>query len=225
MKDFSKELTVFLITCGDNPNLNDCYSALLDQTCLFKIDTIKNYTPMSVAFQQMLERINTPYYIEVDEDMILEKNTIEKMYTDMINEKNPAIAMKCYFLHDVHLDKDIMGVKIYKSEIFKKYPYNMNHPSIEVEQLERLQKDGYIYEGRPNIVGLHSPKWTADLIYARYYNLSQKYRLYSYNWMGEPLKTRLIHLDKNHPSELNHNALLGYLNGLKDELITKEKSL
>ena len=223
MFDISDKLTVFVIKCGDNPNYNDCIYALKNQTCKYTYWGIENYKPMSQALQMMLNMARTPYFIQVDEDMILKADTIEKMYTDF-QGRDSDIAMNVYLLHDPHLNKDIEGIKIYDTAIFKKYPFNLSHPSCEVEQLARMEKDGYHICRFKEVVGLHSPKWTPDLIYKRYFNLAMKWRLYGYNWMGEELHKKLIINDNAHPSKLNHYALLGYINGLNDELITKEKS-
>ena len=65
--------------------------------------------------------------------------------------------MLCFLLRDVHLDKPIYGVKIYKHEIFKAYPYNLVHNSCEVEQLERMQRDGYRHDFVAEVVGDHAP--------------------------------------------------------------------
>ena len=87
--------------------------------------------------------------------------------------------MVCYQLLDVRLNFKIYGVKIYKYEAFKNYPYNLNHPSCEVEQLNRMKKDGYIFNDDfkgiglvPQVIGKHSPKWTERTIFERYYNLN-----------------------------------------------------
>jgi hypothetical protein len=172
----------------------------------------------------MMDRCDTPYYIQVDEDMILGPDTIKIMYNEIIKEKVAQfkIAMHCYLLHDVHLNKDIEGIKIYRTDIFKQYPYK-NGPSCEVEQLERMAKDGYNIIRKQEVVGFHAPKWTNEGIFERYYNLSMKYRLFSYHWMGQ-LQEKLQQMYKDNPSDLNFYALAGCKAGLEDSLINEEKN-
>jgi glycosyltransferase involved in cell wall biosynthesis len=79
-KDLSDVLTVFVIRCGYNPNYDDCISALMSQTVNFELIEIKDKTPMSKAFQTMIDKCQTKYYIQVDEDMILNEDAIEKIY-------------------------------------------------------------------------------------------------------------------------------------------------
>jgi len=215
-----KDITVFLITCGNNPNYHYCLEALKKQTIEFKLDIIKDISPMSKAFQEMLNRCTTKYYIEVDEDMILNSNAIEILYNAIINidEKRPMV---CYQLLDVHISFPIYGVKIYRYEDFKKYPYNLNHPSCEKDQLDRMTKDGYIFDERdakeghglvPIVVGKHSPYWTPELIFNRYYNLWQKYKIYGYTWISR-LPNKLLKIYLKDPNEINLYAFLGLIAG------------
>jgi MoaA/NifB/PqqE/SkfB family radical SAM enzyme len=223
MNDFSNEVTCFIITAGEDPNFPVCEMTLDQQDCKFKKEIIKNYFPMSVAFQEMLNRCDTPYYIQVDGDMVLHKNTVALMLERIKKEADPNIAMHCYMLRDVHLDMPIYGIKIYKTEVFKKYPYNLEHPSCEVEQLDRMKADGYEHKLFEDIVGEHSPHWTDKAIFERYYNLMQKFRIYRYIWMGE-LPKKLYEIFKNKPDMKNFYAIAGAMAGIySDNMMDEEK--
>ena len=224
MRDLTNKITVFVIVAGKDPNEGACFLALNKQSCKFKIDVIRDYMPMSKAFQEMHKRCTTPYYIQCDIDMILNSNAVERMYNNIegCNSKETE-AMHCYLLRDVHLNKEIYGVKIYKNDIFKKYPYNLNHPSCEVEQLERLEKDGYTYELKKEVMGEHSPHWTNETIFERYYNLMEKFKIYKYMWL-ESLPKQLYDKVKADPSDLNINALAGALASIySNKTMDKEK--
>jgi MoaA/NifB/PqqE/SkfB family radical SAM enzyme len=222
MKDLSNLITVFLITTDNDPNYQVCLDALKKQSCKFKLDIIKDYSPMSKAFQEMLNRVDTPFFIECDGDMILHWDAVETMYEAMTETE---YVMKCFLLTDVHLNFNIYGVKVYKSEIFKKYPYDQNHPSCEMRQIEQLQKDGYKYECVSTVKGEHSPLWTNDTIFERYYNLMQKFRLYHYVWL-EQLPKNLYNVFKKEPSEQNFYAIAGMLAGVyEDNTINAEKNV
>ena len=221
MNNLRGQLMVFVIHSGNNPNYPDCVKALEHQNAIFDVQEIVDIAPMSKAFQLMLDLCKTKYFIQVDSDMIIHDQAIINMYADIV--KTPAnVAMLCYQLLDSHLQKVIYGIKIYKTDIFKKYPYK-NCPSCEVEQLDRMKKDGYEYLFREPCQGFHSPKWTDKDIFERYYNLAQKYRLYGYCWMGTPLKERLEQIFYSDPSHLNRFALSGYNEGLVAPLIEEEK--
>jgi len=223
MIDLSHELTVFLITTSGEPNFNDALSALESQTVKFKLEIIKDYSPLSKAFQEMLNRCTTPYYIECDSDMVLYSDTVEKMYNAIkqADEKRPFV---CYRLKDVHLDFPLFGIKIYRTADFKKYPYNLEHPSCEVEQLDRMKLDGYIFDSlKDDIVGLHSPHWTESGIFERYYNLMEKFKLYHYVWL-EKLPAKLFDIFQKNPTELNFYAIAGALKSIySTDVMNEEK--
>ncbi len=216
------DLTVFIISFGENPNFNDCVESINNQNVKFNIKHIKNVAPMSAAFQRMIDECDTKYYIQVDEDMILDKNAIEILYNTISSaEKN--ISTVAYMLKDVHLDFDIYGVKIYNHKILKNYPYNLDIISCEVEQLKRLNDDGYDILMIKDVIGLHSPKWTNDLIYERYFDLMEKWKKFKYHWMQE-LPSKLLQIFQNEPSEQNLYALLGAMFSLsKEEEIRKRE--
>ena len=222
MRDLSNEVTVFVVSCGNNPNFNDCVDALENQTAKIKIDIIKDYYPMSVAFQEMLNRCKTKYYIECDEDMILDNDAVEIMYED-IKKSEAHISMIAYRLLDVHLDFNLYGVKIYKNEILQRYPYNLECLSCEVEQMDRMKKDRFHCFTDERIVGKHSPKWNSADIFERYYNLMEKFKMFRYIWM-EDLPIRLFNVLKKDISENNLYALLGaYTSLIKKDIDEEEK--
>jgi hypothetical protein len=208
--DLSQQITAFVISAGENPNYQACIEALSNQTVKVTVDIIKDYSPMSAAFQQMLIRCKTPYYIEVDEDMILNTDAIETMYKYVVTEekRDPKVAMCAFRLLDIHINFAIFGIKIYRSDIFKSYPYNLKSMSCEVEQLDRIKADGYCYLSPLTIVGKHSPLWTNELIFERYLNLMEKYKEFKYEWMEE-LPRKLFEIFQKDPTELNLYALLG----------------
>lgn len=226
MYDISNELTVFLITTEGEPNFNECYHALKNQKDInFNLEIIKDYYPMSKAFQEMHNRCKTKYYVEVDSDMVLYDYAVKTMYDAIKNndEKHPFI---CYRLKDVHLDFPLYGVKVYRYANFVKYPYNLEHPSCEVEQMDRMKVDGYDLEDlRKEIIGLHSPNWTAPMIFERYYNLMEKFKIFKYVWM-EKLPEKLRKIYEKNPTDINFNALAGALASIySDKTMEEEKDV
>lgn len=219
----NKEITIFVISTGENPNFDDCLKALKRQTVKCKIDIIYGISPMSRAFQEMLNRCQTKYFIQCDEDMILNENAIELMYTRIIeSEKN--IAMSCFQLKDCHYGINIYGIKIYKYNILKMFPYNFEVISCEMEQIERMKKKGYIWEAVEVVVGEHSPKWTDELIFDRYYDLMEKWKLYKYYWLRD-VPQRLLERFIKSPIDNNFYALMGVLSSMSStEVKNKEKN-
>lgn len=221
--NLKNEITVFVISCGNNPNYENCLQALKNQNVEFTLDIIKDYKPMSHAFQQMIDRCTTPFFIQVDEDMILNAGAVKAMYC-AIKTTPQKVAMIGFMLRDVHMEIDIYGVKIYRYSALFRYPYNLQHPSCEVDQLDRMKKDGYSYNLNGSVMGLHSPLWSNEDIYERYFNLMQKFRIYGYVWM-EHIPARLFSKLRLDCTETNLYAMLGAFAGItSDSIITGEKN-
>jgi hypothetical protein len=79
MRPFLNDLTVFIIS-SEEDTYNECICALEKQTVSFKIEVIKNISPMSRAFNRMHEISKTPLFIQVDADVILEPWAVEFLY-------------------------------------------------------------------------------------------------------------------------------------------------
>lgn len=201
-----EDLTVFVITTGE-PTYQKCIRALGEQTVVPKIETIANVTPMNRAFQQMLDRCATKYYIQVDADMILYPHAVQQMisafqadkFTSSFNGETVPLsktAMLYFPLFDVHLERQIIGVKIYNHSIMKNYPYEVDF-SCEVTQIDRLRNDGYHIAYQEPIMGLHGSEWTTHQIFERYKRLFQKRKIYGgdshdYEWLA-PYPKKFFH--------------------------------
>lgn len=204
----SEDVTVFIIVGGANPNLEDCCNAIAQQSVKTKVEIIQDVYPMSKAFNQMIDRCLTKYFIQVDQDMILYRDAVKILLDTIRERKSPIVAFQ---LKDVHLNKALFGVKIYDYDIIKNYRYNEKAVSCEVEQMERLKNDGYnvLADGLSyDVLGLHAPKWTNEGIFERYFNLMEKFKLYHYIWMKFLPRDLWIKFSEN-PTELNLFALLG----------------
>lgn len=222
-KDLSNELTVFIISCGFNPNYDECKKSLSDQSVNFKMKEVKDVSPMSAAFQKMIDECDTDYYIQVDEDMILYKDSIETIYNSIKNS-DLNISTVAHMLKDVHLDFNLYGIKGYKHGILKNYPYNLEIISCEMDQIKRLQNDGYQTLMVEKVIGYHSPEWTPELIYERYFDLMEKWKNFKYHWLGE-LPSKLFRIFQREPSDINFYALMGAMNSLsvKEPIRKREK--
>ena len=227
--NLKSELTVFVIT-SDEPEFEKCLTALEDQDCEFTLSVVKGVSPMNAAFQKMLDLCETPFYIQVDADMILYPSAVRQMYEDMLNQEE-KVALICYPLHDLHLGHLLMGVKIYRHSIMVKHPYVTSY-SCEVDQLKRVTDAGYKWVTRwprtspeasfntgfsmtdsPLVKGQHGTVWTNARIYVRYKRLMQKWRKFGYEWL-ESLPQRFLTRLTNEPTDINLWAFMGAVAGL-----------
>jgi len=219
------DLTVFVISAGNNPNLPATLKALERErkATPFKLRRIVDISPLSAAFQRMLDECDTPYFIQCDEDMVLDEGVVGKMLT-AIRSSAETISMVAFKLRDNLVEQDIYGIKIYKAVIFKQYPYDLSSPSCEVEQLERMKRDGYDIGCDERVVGQHAPHWTPAAVFERTQNLMEKWKLYDYRWL-ENLPQRLLEKVFESPTEINMYAFLGAYTSIASDkpLLTGEK--
>ena len=114
-------ITIYILTIG-----NDQFKYALESVLSQNIDCIiiinKNLD-VQTCYDEMNNRCNTKYYIEVDEDTIFFDNQcVSKMYCKMMEQ--PANVWECYYTlvdENFGVDKDyiLVGMKIYNADIQK----------------------------------------------------------------------------------------------------------
>jgi glycosyltransferase involved in cell wall biosynthesis len=217
--DLSDQVTVFVTTVGA-PSYDACQAHLRAQDCAFRLHVIDRIAPMSRAFQRMLDDCQTPFFVQVDEDMLLYPHAIRTLH-ELINRSDDTAAMAIADLYDAHLERCILGVKIYRHAIVRRYPF-ANVQSFEKLHLQQLRADGHQIVWTPpgklptkeHTLGLHGTHWTTDSIYERYATLERRRRGHPRElaWFAEYAGVLLRrYLDE--PSELNFFALFGLLSG------------
>jgi hypothetical protein len=216
----SEEVTVFVSTVNSD-SFQECMKHLSMQDTRFRLEVIENVAPMSAAFQRMLDRCQTPYYVQVDEDMLLRPWAIRRLHERILQSPSDQ-AFAVEWLWDSHLNRPIQGVKIYRHAIVKKFPYR-DVQSCEKDQLARIQEAGYSFgrpveaeldEHSPEIFGNHGVHFHPESVYERYFTLMQKKR-------KDPKRFRWLdrHLDeffqrfRSEPTEFNLMAIMGILAG------------
>lgn len=215
--DISEYLTVFVLTVGDEPNLSDCIEALDRQTAAFRRETIAGVAPLSAAMQQMLDRCRTPYFIQVDEDMILYPEAIESLFSQ-IRCAPSDVALICAPLWDCYMQMALHGVKVYNHSIVCRFPYRDTFSSEWMQVLE-LRCHGYrtrVFPAKKDLcLGEHGRHFTPRSIFVRCQRLAQKHRKYDHMpWLGSWTKTIARHTIRDDASELDKYALLGLISGL-----------
>ena len=215
--DLSPSVTVFVTTVGA-PSFDACMQHLEQQDCRFRLEVIDHVAPMHQAFQLMLDRCRTPYYVQVDEDMLLYSNAVRVLY-EAIRTAAASTALAFGPLHDAHLGRSIHGVKIFRHSIVRRFPFR-DTLSFEKEQIRRLLAGGFTLLKVPStgdptqmpVLGLHGTHYTPQSIYERYSTLERK-RSESpddLHWFA-PYRSIFLERFAEDPSELNFYALMGVL--------------
>lgn len=138
--DLTDQVTVFVSTVGA-VGFDACMAHLERQDCRFRLEVIDRVAPMSAAFQQMLDRCRTPWYVQVDEDMMLYRDAVRRMHACIVaSPENVSVAIA--YLHDTFLEFPIQGVKIFRHDVVRRYPL-ADVRSCEMDQQERMRRDGW----------------------------------------------------------------------------------
>ena len=217
MTDLTQQLTVFVITV-DEPSFQKCLAALQQQTCKFQLKTIEGVTPMWRAFQRMLDECQTPFYVQVDADMILHPDTIENLYRS-ITAQGDRVAEYVMWLWDEDVKMSIQGIKIYRHTATSQFPYQ-DSISCEMVQVHQLKDAGYTISvqqrpaKRDQCAGDHLASQTPEMAFRRWQRLLQKHR--SLPWMDwvKDHTVPLMNQWRDDPTPINQAKFLGSVAGL-----------
>ncbi len=166
-RDLRDRLTVFVSTV-EAPDLVDCLAGLAKQRCRFRLRILHNVAPMSAAFQAMIDLCDTPYYVQVDEDMALHRHAIWSLY-ERIVQADDRCVFYCLPLHEPLRDVCLLGVKIFRTELAREFPLDPEAHSCEIDQIRRFEARGYHYRYEfggfalrdcPSCAGQVNPSWS-----------------------------------------------------------------
>lgn len=216
VEDKSDEITTFVITSGE-PSTAQCIRRIEKQTVKTRIEIIENVSPMWRAFNEMHARCQTPYFVQVDADMLLQRDAIKRLY-EGICFQGEECAMYCGWLWGDAEERPITGVKIYDHRIVKNYPY-VDSISCEQPQFEAMKKDGYLISIGPgnnahDCLGVHWSLQTPEMAFRRWRRLMQKFRARPEHmgWLSEMPSIIERRVCAN-PSEINLAIYRGIIAG------------
>ena len=211
------DTTIFISTIGDQANFDDCLAHLRAQTVRCRIEIIDRVAPMSHAFALMHELCSTPFYVQVDEDMLLHPHAIETLH-DLLVKSPGDVALVCAPLWDCDVERAILGVKIYRHEIVKQFPYR-NSLSCEVDQMKRMLKAGYKITAHSTgedavCLGEHGKHYSPRTIFQRWQRLFHKHNQMGHLTWLEPWPDRLLERYMTTRDPVHLYALLGAIAGI-----------
>jgi hypothetical protein len=229
--DLTTAVTVFVLTVGDEDNYRHCREALNRQDCNFRLEVIDHVAPVTAAFQRMTDHCRTPFFVQVDEDMILEPHAIRKLY-DAITAAPAKTAIVCRPLWDEHLQRALLGVKIYRHATMLAFPYrdDVRHLGCDVILNERLEAAGYAVEvgwtgndEKSQCFGRHGVHYTPATAYMAYYNraLTSRLKPQWFFWFQEYPKYFVQKIRDEPTNPIHLYALLGYVAGLNVPMETQ----
>ncbi len=166
------QLTVFVISSGEETE-SDCLNALELQDCTFIIKHIRGVSPMSSAFQTMADQCQTRYFLQVDADMILNKDAVLKLYT--------VIVESPFWVYRVSgaLYEEGFGVggavKCWKHSVFRFIHFH-DCRTVDRNFHNRLRWFGFRIKAIHQIVGVHRPRHSDFSLYLKTKSDIEKWR-------------------------------------------------
>jgi hypothetical protein len=177
------QITIFLITIQSH-QLEYSLDSInkLDPNYPVIINVIMNISPTNRAYNQMRERCTTPYFIQLDEDMELQEDTIQICMNQI---QNSRMTHKT-FLHTFKLIDTELGIgnppiidslKLYNNEIMRKYPTydNGESPVSSVDYLWHapILQDNYRMNVTSIIIGYHGNHRSNYDLFLRYCKITK----------------------------------------------------
>ena len=213
-----QDVTVFVTTIGDERNFRDCLAHLQKQTVRCRIEVIDHVAPMSAAFAEMHARCTTPYYVQVDEDMMLYPHALATL-RELIEQSDASVPLVCAVLWDCDVERPRQGVKIYRHEIVKRFPYR-DTLSCEVTQLEQMSAAGHhpllLPTEEPDAVclGEHGKHYSPRTIFLRWQRLFHKRNEMGHLAWLDPWPARLLERYMKTRDRVHLYAALGAIAGI-----------
>ena len=162
-----KDLTLFVITTGEETT-EECMKALQNQKISgpggFNIEVIKDVYPMHEAFNQMHKRSKTPYFIQVDADVILKNNAVDTLYR-AAKSSSPFVYAACGQLYEEGFGPG-GSVRCWKKGIFKIFKFR-DVRTVDRDFYKRAVLFGFHRKNIKRTLGIHRPRQSDFLDYLK----------------------------------------------------------
>jgi hypothetical protein len=148
------DLTVFVISTGEE-TADDCLAALEAQTRKARVETIADVYPMSAAFQAMPDRCETRYFLQVDADMILNEDAVERLH-GAIRRSAPWTFQVSGQLYEEGFGVG-GAVKCWKRSLFRYFSFH-DVRTVDRDLYRRTRRFGLRPRSLKTVVGTHRPR-------------------------------------------------------------------
>jgi len=208
------DVTGLVLSIGEKTTQRAIQSLERQTTPPKEIVLIENVFPFHKAMNEGVSRINTPFFIQCDADMVLDPDCIETMQK-FIKED---IAVYIGYLSDGLLGK-IQAVKMFRTECVRKVGFS-NSISPDTVLINRLCEIGwnYVFVKRneskyghfPEVLGSHKPEYTPIYTFEKFKLEGSRIR---YRGVFQEFVACLTKL-KNSKHPMAMIALIGLCHGL-----------
>lgn len=223
-------LTVVLISCDE---LTKPLSKLSAGNVLIK--EINNVYPQIDALNAMIDCVDTEFFIELNADMILHDNWLERIKNKISSWTDQYSSI--FNLWDTFTQEKILALKIFKTSIMKENRFR-DVPTPDIEHYQRITKEYRLdIESLKEVpIGYHVVKGQ-KYCYAKYKDVYKTLRTHQFAWDAGVFKggSDVNSRSKNHAEFFEKRyyetgdcdylaGMAGMMDGLTCELDGKSKS-
>jgi hypothetical protein len=214
-KRYLNDLTVFVISTGEDTT-KECIQSLQSQDCFFKIEQIKGIYPMSRAFQTMPRYCSTRFFVQVDADMILNKDAIRTLYDKACSTGFfTAVVFGQLFEEGFGIGG---AVRLWKKHMFRYVSFE-DCRTVDRNLYKRSRLFGFRRKSVNQVLGIHRPRHSVFSEYLKTKADIEKWRFLKRT--PEKYAQNLFDSLMEEPSKKGHR-LLGFFLGsltLKNRLV------
>lgn len=174
-----KDVTICIGTVG-YPTFNRCYNHVLNASDGNKhvkdIVIIKNKYPTSSWLNDMRKNVSTKWVLQVDEDMYIDKNSIDELISlakVKTNKHNIKILNASSLLYDIFLETNIGSLKLWNTDSFSFSEFK-NVQGSDRRFAKDLEKFGFKNVATSKVLGKHDSAPSEDIAYFKYKEYVQK---------------------------------------------------
>lgn len=164
----SDEITAVILTVGHSKFIEKCIESIEKQTLRPRyIEIIRDIKPFSKASQTGLDSVKTPFYVPVDDDMILHDHCFKRLYHYISTDNNCAETI--LRLKDPILGR-IYGIHMYRVDVVGQIGF---HPLYDEKGCERrmiraIESLGFSSLHIDVVGGQHRPVYTPEDAFRKY---------------------------------------------------------
>lgn len=178
-----KDVTFVLMSCGEPTELR-CLEAFHSVRPHVEFFSVKNVYPQAAALNQMIQGVQTEWFVPLDADIILNEDAWSRIEAALDRHSYDSSWHTILFpLWDTRTEQKILALKLLRTEACRRNLFS-DTPTPDVEHFERLSQGGqvcidrYVQEGP---IGLHVVEGKR-YCYAKYRDVYQTYRTYGKAW-------------------------------------------
>ena len=205
------DLECTIMFCGEPAFLFDnCLEKVRNQTFLpKKIEVIENISPINEAVTMRHRKMDLPYSIKVDADMILRPACFEILYKAIKNSSIHCWAVSALLTDS--LQDTIGAIHIQKTEYLKDVVVP-NVLGCDRWLAEEMKKQGLFHQELPVVLGEHRSDWSLEAAFKRFVRVGQKEAYFRMTKAGVTAKK--LSAKWNEGSGVAGLALIAYCYGL-----------